>query len=128
MPRPLLVSNLHNLLLYSSSMSYTTILFLVLSIFSIFSIITFLCGTKNLKNLYMEEEPTTAFSSNENKMISKIKRKINRRTLSMMKMLYWRKLQAEELEEGNQDDDEEAALWKKNILMGEKCRPIDEEN
>ncbi|CAL5189984.1 unnamed protein product [Lathyrus oleraceus] len=129
MPSPLLVSNLHNLLPYSS-MSYTTILFLVLSIFSIFSIITFLCGTKNMKNLYKEEEATTASSSNKNKLISKLKRKINRRTLSRMKMkmLYWRKIEVEELEEGNKDDDEEEALWKKNILMGEKCRPIDEEN
>jgi hypothetical protein len=29
------------------------------------------------------------------------------------------------LEEGNQEDE---VLWRKNILTGEKCRPIDEEN
>lgn len=80
-----------------------------------------------MKKLYLEEEATAA-ASDENKLISKLKRKINRRTHSMMKMLYWRKIQAEELEEGDHDDDEEEALWKKNILMGEKCRPIDEEN
>ncbi|CAK8538134.1 unnamed protein product [Lathyrus sativus] len=127
MSRPLLVSNLHIFLLHSSSMSYTTILFLVLSVFSIFSIITFLCGTKSMKNLYMEEEATAVSARNENKLICKLKRKINRRRVSMMKKLYWRKIEAEELEEGKQDDEEEA-LWKKNILMGEKCRPIDEDN
>ncbi|KAL5102051.1 hypothetical protein RYX36_006378 [Vicia faba] len=127
MARPL-VSNLLNLLLYSSSMSYTTIFFLVLSVFSIFFMITFLCGTKSMKNLYIEEEEATgAGSSNENNLIYKVKRKMNRRRVLMMKMLYWRKIEAEELEKGNQDDEEEV-LWKKNILMGEKCRPIDEED
>lgn len=47
----------------------------------------------------------------------------------MVKMISWRKVQAEEEEEeehkeySEEEDDE--ALWKKNILMGEKCRPLD---
>lgn len=44
----------------------------------------------------------------------------------MVKMLSWRKVQAAEGEEASSytDHDEEEALWRKNILMGEKCRPL----
>ncbi|KAK2430783.1 hypothetical protein QL285_029086 [Trifolium repens] len=128
MARPLLVSNLHNLLLFSY-MPITTILFVLFSVFSIFSIITFLCGTKKMKRLHTEteeEEEAAAASTKENKLISKINSKLSNRAISLVKMLSWRKVEDEgELEEGNQEDE---VLWRKNILMGEKCRPIDEEN
>lgn len=49
----------------------------------------------------------------------------------MMKMISWRKVEAEgELERGIRDcgNQDEEVLWRKNILMGEKCRPLDGEN
>ena len=65
-------------------------------------------------------------STKETKLISKLNSKISTKAISMVRMLSWRKVQAEGgLEEGNQ---EEEVLWRKNILMGEKCRPMDEEN
>lgn len=120
------MSNMHSLLLFSS-MPTPTILFVVLSVFSIFSIITFLCGSKNMKKLHTEaEEEATVSSTKETKLISKLNSKISTRAISMVRMLSWRKVQVEGgLEEGNQ---EEEVLWRKNILMGEKCRPMDEEN
>ncbi|WJX63995.1 hypothetical protein P8452_48823 [Trifolium repens] len=129
MARPLLVSNLHNLLLFSS-MPTTTILFVLFSVVSIFSLITFLCGTKKMKRLHTEneeeEEATAEASTKETKLISKINSKLSNRAISLVKMLSWRKVEDEgELEERNQEDE---VLWRKNILMGEKCRPIDEEN
>jgi hypothetical protein len=111
-------------------MPITTILFVLFSVFSIFSIITFLCGTKKMKRLHTEteeeEEATAEASTKETKLISKINSKLSNRAISLVKMLSWRKVEDEgELEERNQEDE---VLWRKNILMGEKCRPIDEEN
>lgn len=47
----------------------------------------------------------------------------------MVKMISWKKVQAEEeeeQEEGNHVDDvSDEAFWRKSILMGERCRPLD---
>ncbi|CAJ2653143.1 unnamed protein product [Trifolium pratense] len=117
---------MHNLLLFSS-MPTTTIIFIVFSVFSIFSIITFLCGTKKMKRLHTEtDEEEAVAATKENKLISKINSKFSNKAISLVRMLSWRKVEDEgEFEEGNQEDE---VLWRKNILMGEKCRPIDEEN
>jgi len=72
----------------------------------------------------MEAEKATTKRSNskEQKLVSKLN---GNRALSMVKMLSWRKVQADGEAKGdyNSDHDEEA-LWRKNILMGEKCRPL----
>lgn len=115
MARLLLVSPIHTTTL--------TLVFVVLSVFSIISVITFLCGSKNMRR---ETDEKKGFK--ENKLISKIN---SSRAVSMVKMLSWRKVRAEggdEEEEGdysNKQQDDEEALWRKNILMGEKCRPLD---
>lgn len=41
----------------------------------------------------------------------------------MVKMISWRKVREGEVE-GDYSDQDEEALWRKNILMGEKCRPL----
>lgn len=42
----------------------------------------------------------------------------------MVKMISWRKAQDHEDQEGYDDDDEEA-VWKRTIIMGERCRPLE---
>ncbi|KAF5958403.1 hypothetical protein HYC85_005628 [Camellia sinensis] len=42
----------------------------------------------------------------------------------MVKMISWRKVQHEEKEEKELDVDEDA-VWRRTIMMGEKCRPMD---
>ena len=123
MARPLLTSSMHNLLL--SSMPISTLFLAILSVLCVFSIITFLCGSDKLKNLHKEAEKATTRSSNskEHKLISKLNSNINNRALSMVKMISWRKVREGEVE-GDYSDQDEEALWRKNILMGEKCRPL----
>ncbi|KAK7385691.1 hypothetical protein VNO78_31490 [Psophocarpus tetragonolobus] len=110
MARPLLFSPFP-FLLFSSSM-HITLFFVILAILCVFSVITFLCGSDKLKKLHIEAEKSAATTSTTNS-------KLSNRALSMVKMLSWRKVQ-----EGDYTDHDEEALWRKNILMGEKCRPL----
>lgn len=73
------------------------------------------------------EEASATTRSKESKFVSKLNSNLSNRALSMVKMLSWRKVRAEEEEEeeGDYSDQDEEALWRKNILMGERCRPID---
>lgn len=123
MARPLLTYPIHNLPFSISSMHIT--LFFVL--LSVLSVISFLCGTRKMRRYRTETEEATTTRSKESKFVSKLNSNLNNRALSMVKMLSWRKVQAEEEEdeEGDYSDQDEDALWRKNILMGERCRPID---
>ncbi|KAL9316349.1 hypothetical protein ACSQ67_017350 [Phaseolus vulgaris] len=124
MARFLLTSSLHNPLF--SSLPFT-LFFLVLSLMSVFSVITFLCGSEKLKKLHMEAEKATTKRSNskEQKLVSKLNSNFSNRALSVVKLLSWRKVRAEGEAEGDyKSDHDEEALWRKNILMGEKCRPL----
>ncbi|RDX80074.1 hypothetical protein CR513_39414, partial [Mucuna pruriens] len=109
----------HNLLFLSTPF---TLLFALLVLFSVFSMVMFLCGSEKLKKFHIEREKatTTTTRSKEHKVVSKLNSNLGNRALSMMKMLSWRKVQAE----GDYSDQDEEALWKKNILMGDKCRPL----
>lgn len=43
----------------------------------------------------------------------------------MVKMISWRKAQAEGEEEEDDDDYSDEAVWRKRIMLGERCRPLD---
>lgn len=51
------------------------------------------------------------------------------KALLMIKMISWRrKVQVQVQMEGDYDheqDDDEVAVWRKPIMMGERCRPLD---
>ncbi|MED6223506.1 hypothetical protein PIB30_074573 [Stylosanthes scabra] len=139
MARPLLLlaSSMHTTILRCGARK-TTPFFVLLSIFSIFSVITFLCGTRKMKRF--KAKALESATSKKNKLITKINSNFsNRAVSSMAKMLSWRKVQAAEEEEEEEEvqeifyssDDhdqhhqDDEAIWKKNILMGERCRPVD---
>jgi hypothetical protein len=110
--------------LSSSSTPAVTIFFLLIAIFSVFSIITFLCSSSKVKkSLGLKEE--TIFRSNEKRLVSKINSNISSRALSMVKMISWRKAQAEGEGEEDNDDYSDEAVWRKRIMLGERCRPLD---
>jgi hypothetical protein len=110
--------------LSSSSTPAVTIFFLLIAIFSVFSIITFFCSSSKVKkSLGLKEE--TIFRSNEKRLVSKINSNISSRALSMVKMISWRKAQAEGEEEEDNDDYSDEAVWRKRIMLGERCRPLD---
>ncbi|KAK7321508.1 hypothetical protein VNO77_32230 [Canavalia gladiata] len=126
MARPLLSSAMHNLPFCSIPMS---LFFAVLAVFCVFSVISFLCGSGKIKKLHIETEEGAA-RSKEHRLISKLNSKLNNRAISMVKMLSWKKegTEGEREEEGegegNYSDQDQEALWRKNILMGERCRPL----
>lgn len=60
---------------------------------------------------------------------------ISSRAISMAKMISWRKVEAAEEEEEEEargsggcdfiDKDEEEEVWRKTIIRGERCRPLE---
>lgn len=68
---------------------------------------------------------------NEKKGLSKLQSNISSKALLVLKMVSGRKIQDRREEEREQeslyndhDEEEEAAVWKRTIIMGEKCRPL----
>ncbi|KAG8385974.1 hypothetical protein BUALT_Bualt03G0100900 [Buddleja alternifolia] len=57
-----------------------------------------------------------------------MKSRFSSKALLMAKMISWRKVEdyeAKAKEEYCYEDGEKGAIWKKTIIKGEKCRPID---
>jgi len=116
MARPLLALSTQN----NSFLSKTPISYFLafVAILSVFSLVTFLCAShhKARSHRQKDEEKVTSHSS-EKKLLSKINSDIKEKAHSMVKMISWRKLARDE------DGDEE--IWRRSIIMGERCRPID---
>jgi len=116
MARPLLALSTQN----NSFLSKTPISYFLafVAILSVFSLVTFLCAShhKARSHRQKDEERVTSHSS-EKKLLSKINSDIKEKAHSMVKMISWRKLARDE------DGDEE--IWRRSIIMGERCRPID---
>ncbi|KAJ0099451.1 hypothetical protein Patl1_21315 [Pistacia atlantica] len=93
-----------------------TLLFVLIGVFSVFSVVTFLCAshkTKKSSRRVKDEEKV----SSERKLLSKLNSNISSKAHLMVKMISWRKVQDE--------DDEDEAVWKRSIIMGERCRPLE---
>ena len=60
--------------------------------------------------------------SSERKLLSKINSNIGSKAQLIVKMISWRKVQAGEEEDYDESDE---AVWRKTIIMGERCRPFD---
>ncbi|KAJ7960115.1 putative Transmembrane protein [Quillaja saponaria] len=120
MARPILIGSFSMQKLPFSSMP-VTVFFVVMGVLSMFSVVSFLCGSKKMKKLSIKRQ-----KGNDNKKIlAKLNSNISSRAISMAKMISWRKVQAEEEEEEDYDDDDDEAVWRKTIMMGERCRPLD---
>lgn len=102
--------------------------FLVVAIFSVFSIIAFLCASSKVRKSLRLIKEETKFQSNEKKVVSKLNSNISSKALSLVKMISWRKARTEggeEEEEDEVDDYSDEAVWRKTIMLGERCRPLD---
>ncbi|KAG6392579.1 hypothetical protein SASPL_146803 [Salvia splendens] len=80
-------------------------LIVVAVVLSVFSVVTFLCG---------KEQKAVSMSCKKSKAL-RLKAKM------MVKMVLCKRVQ----DEGETDDDEDEAIWKKRIIKGEKCGPLD---
>jgi hypothetical protein len=117
MARPLLALSTQN----NSFLSKTPISYFLafVAILSVFSLVTFLCAShhKAKKSHRQKDEERVTSHSSEEKLLSKINSDIKEKAHSMVKMISWRKLA--------QDEDGDEEIWRRSIIMGERCRPID---
>ncbi|KAL3372854.1 hypothetical protein AABB24_005071 [Solanum stoloniferum] len=100
--------HLHKLYLLPSSITFfITILF----VFAIFSMVSFLCGVgSNYKR--KNEKKKSVQLGGEKPLLSSTK------ALIMTKLICWRK-------DEDEDEDDENALWKRTIIKGGKCKPLE---
>lgn len=91
-------------------------------VISVFSIVGFLCGThSSLKrsDTYKREKNTVHLGDRKPRF-TKLGSGLSSKALLMTKMISWRKV-----DEGGCDNNDEEAVWKRTIIMGERCRPLE---
>ncbi|KAK3426352.1 uncharacterized protein LOC104451988 [Eucalyptus grandis] len=118
LPRPLVPIKT----LVPSSVTSLTSIFLLISILSILSILAFLCASHRKSKKSTKHSAFVPHSS-EKKLVSRLNSSISSKALLMAKMMSWRKTEGGQEEEDGEDSDE--AIWKKTIIQGERCRPLD---
>ncbi|KAI8534537.1 hypothetical protein RHMOL_Rhmol10G0098000 [Rhododendron molle] len=102
----------------------TSYFLVIIAVLSVFSIVTFLCAGfhhNNFKQHRKREKQTVQLG--EKKTISRLQSNISSKALLMVKMISWSKVRDDEEEEEEMDGDE--AVWRRKIMMGERCRPLD---
>ncbi|PON81385.1 hypothetical protein TorRG33x02_228100, partial [Trema orientale] len=100
---------------------------------SIFSLIAFLCASnksnKSHKKIVKKDQITVSTarrqsSEDDGKFVSRLN---STKAFSMARIISWRKVQADDHEEDDHtessSDDEE--VWRKTIMRGERCRPLE---
>ncbi|GFP78827.1 hypothetical protein PHJA_000026200 [Phtheirospermum japonicum] len=109
-----------------------TFLIVFASVFSVFSLVTFLCGSHGglVKSLSRKEGKKTVRLGGEKKpVIEKMKSGLSSKALLMAKMVSWRKVQdegeTEDFHYAEEEEDRDGVVWKKTIIKGEKCKPLE---
>ncbi|KAF3445247.1 hypothetical protein FNV43_RR14941 [Rhamnella rubrinervis] len=67
------------------------------------------------------EEAISQSRDDTKKLVSRLSSSISSKALAMTRMISWRKVKAEDADEDQSDE----AIWRKSIMMGERCRPLD---
>lgn len=105
------------------------IFFLIVAVFSVISFVSFLCtDSHRISGTYKQPRPRKL--KEEKKQFGpgpSLHGIMSSKALLMIKMISWRRKVQEQME-GDYDheqDDDEVAVWRKTILMGERCRPLD---
>lgn len=116
-----------------ASLPTPLITFFVL-LFSVCLVVTFLCASHDFMGSQRgkrELKTVRLGGGDEKKGLSKLQSNISNKALLVVKMVSWRKTQDGQEEDReqenlcNDDEEEEAAVWKRTIIMGEKCRPLE---
>lgn len=97
---------------FTSFPSTMTIFFVVVAVFAVSSITSFLCASH--KHVRSQRYRDGFHFSTTGHRINSDLGGISSKALLMAKMISWRK--------GGEEED---AVWKKTIMMGERCRPLD---
>lgn len=104
---------------FSATLVCSSVVF-VITVFSLFSIVIFLCSSHKTKKLDRAKDQ----ESSEKKLLSKINSGISSKAHSMVKMISWRNMQQDD-DDDLDDYGSEEAIWRKTIMKGERCRPLD---
>lgn len=94
-----------------------------IAVLSILSVVALLCGSEARKSRWRRGEKTVRLGDNKRR-VARLQSNLSSKALLLAKMISWRKVQDEGQEDEDGDDDEEA-VWRKTIIKGEKCRPLD---
>ncbi|KAK1410376.1 hypothetical protein QVD17_36912 [Tagetes erecta] len=102
---------------------------IAVAVISVFSIIGFLCGSHGgLKrsDTFKREKNTVHLGDTKPKM-SKLGSGLSSKALLMAKMISWRKVDdgGYHDNDNDNDNDDDEAVWKRTIIMGERCRPLE---
>nr|XP_027075615.1 uncharacterized protein LOC113699439 [Coffea arabica] len=100
-----------------------TFLIMPIAVLCILSVVALLCGSEARKSRWRRGEKTVRLGDNK-KRVARLQSNLSSKALLLAKMISWRKVQDEGQEDEDGDDDEEA-VWRKTIIKGEKCRPLD---
>ncbi|KAL8528934.1 hypothetical protein ACS0TY_006416 [Phlomoides rotata] len=89
-------------------------------VFCVFTAVVFLCGSHHVKSGRGKQVVRLGGENKKPRVMEKLKSSLSSsKALLMSKMkISWRKVQDEEEEEDN-------VVWKKTIIKGDKCRPLD---
>ena len=90
---------------------------------SIFSIARILCGSHKFRQ-HKQKKIARVGRGDQKKLMTKLQSNISSKALIMAKMISWRKVQDHDEDYSGTDDDEDA-LWKRTIIMGERCKPLE---
>lgn len=99
-----------------------TILIMAVAVLSILSVVALLCGSEARKSRRRLGGKTVRLGD-ARKQVARLHSSISSKALLLAKTISWRKVQ----DDGEEDDgsDDEEAVWRKTIIKGEKCRPLD---
>ncbi|GER42549.1 solute carrier family 2 [Striga asiatica] len=100
-----------------------TFLIALTALLSLFSLVSFLCGSAHGRSRRGNRR-TVRLGGPKKPVIEKMSSK----ALLMAKMISWRKVQDEgeaQDSDSGKEEDADGVVWKKTIIKGEKCRPID---
>lgn len=104
-----------------------TFFFALIAMFGAFSLVTLLCASHKRAKSQSSKREQTAVQLGDQKHSSKLRSNISSKALGIAKAVSWKKTRVEEEKDDDHDftlEDEEA-MWRKEIMMGEKCRPLD---
>ncbi|KAJ6793443.1 Uncharacterized protein M6B38_236160 [Iris pallida] len=139
MARPLQADGHHLSSFGFTAASTTTLLLAVAAVAAVSSVIFSLCtnhdrlskhlsSSKNKSRqhqLLLPTSPpraTTAGGTDHRRLVTALSG-ISSKVLVVAKMVSWKKPDSDD--DGDDGDDGDDVVWKKSILMGEKCRPLD---
>lgn len=102
---------------------------MAIGLVSLLSTVALLCGSEKANKIKRRRQEKTVRLGYKTP-VKRLQSSVSSKALLLAKMISWRKVQSdgEEEEENNMgncwDDDDEEAIWRKTIIKGEKCRPL----